>query len=72
MYKVVNYDYFQSYPEVFSKFNDAFMFQQVWDLHAIIEDWSTGERVVVWDPSWENISFQENLGINITTPNEVQ
>lgn len=54
MYKIVNYDYFQSCPTTFNDFDSAFMIQQLKYPDHTIEHWCDSEVKVVWDPTWEN------------------
>jgi hypothetical protein len=51
MYKIVDYEKFESHPKLFSNFKIAFMIQQLSYPESFIEDWSNGEAVIVWSPN---------------------
>lgn len=67
MYKIVNYDWNQSHPKIFSTFIEAFQTQQIWDPDANIEYFTDGRVDLVWSPEWENITFPADKNINTVT-----
>lgn len=59
MYRIVNYDVFQSVEHTFSDFSSAFMTQQLSYPDYIIEYWSDEGNEVVWNPEWENMELNK-------------
>ena len=52
-FKVVNRDWQQCLPEIFSTFAEAFKAQQEWDTKAVIEEIDGATVNVVWSPDYE-------------------
>ena len=53
-YKVVNYDWEQSLPEIYNTFAEAFEAQQEWDEGASIEQINGDSVDVVWSPDYND------------------
>lgn len=65
MYKVVNHDWNQSLPDIFTTFEEAFEAQKSWDNQATIEFFTPDYVEIVWSPKWENITDIDLNPINI-------
>jgi hypothetical protein len=64
IYKIVNYDRWWSYPQIFNNFKDAFMIYELFgyeDEGHLIEYYEGDFKEVVYDPKWtENQEEKEN------------